>query len=175
MSELSLYNNSQGLMQRFGLFYTQAWYLYLHKEERELVQISLELFAREERLGTAFTDYSFIVFPMSKAYEGFLKGFFYDMGLIPKDMYLSHRFRIGRALNPDLSPQKQDEQWVYQRVVELCDAEVAHSLWFAWLECRNQLFHFFPDAPKKLSLDQAQKHLELLANTMQLAVECQSK
>jgi hypothetical protein len=162
-------------MQRFNLFYTQSWYLYLQPPERELIQISLELLAREERLNSSFSDYSFIVFPFAKAYEGFLKKFFYDMSLISRDVYESHRFRIGRALNPDLAPHQQDEQWLYQRIVEQCDAEVAHSLWFAWLTCRNHLFHFFPDMPLEISLQQASSSLELLANTMQHAVECQSK
>lgn len=84
-------------MQRFNLFYTQSWYLYLQPPERELIQISLELLAREERLNSSFSDYSFIVFPFAKAYEGFLKKFFYDMSLISRDVYESHRFRIGRA------------------------------------------------------------------------------
>jgi hypothetical protein len=160
-------------MQRFNLFYTQSWYQYLSPQERAQVQIGLELYAREERLKSSFSDYSFIVFPFSKAYEGFLKRYFFDLGLISEEIYHSPRFRIGRALNPDLSPSQQDELWLYQRIVEQCDADVAHSLWFGWLECRNKIFHFFPGETKQLTLEQAGQCLELLANTMQKAIECQ--
>jgi len=63
-------------MTRFELFFTQSWYLQMQTWERELVRTSVELFAREERMHSFFADYSFVVFPMSKAYEGFLKQLF---------------------------------------------------------------------------------------------------
>jgi len=60
-------------MQRLELFFTQDWYLRMSAWEKELVRTSVELFAREERMHSFFSDYAFVVFPMSKAYEGFIK------------------------------------------------------------------------------------------------------
>jgi hypothetical protein len=48
------------------------------------------------------SDYSFIVAPAAKAYEGYLKEFFFRIGLIDKYTYQSDRFRVGKTLNPSL-------------------------------------------------------------------------
>jgi hypothetical protein len=159
-------------MQRFGLFFTQNWYINLPVWQKELVMISLELYAREERLHSQFSDYSFIVFPMGKAYEGFLKKVLYDWGFITQTMYMDKRFRIGRALNPDVNPQRQDQQWVYGRFAESCGGDVARFVWDTWLECRNQVFHYFPDNQKKLSLSEAERKIEMMALAMEKISMC---
>lgn len=160
-------------MQRFDLFFTQSWYLLMTPWERELVRTSVELYAREERLHSFFSDYSFVVFPMSKGYEGFLKKYFYNLRLISLAMYTDKRFRIGRSLNPDIHPDRRDRDWVYGGLVAKCGEERARNLWDTWISCRNQLFHFFPDQEKRLSLEEAGQHLEKLAVAMDQAVKCQ--
>lgn len=160
-------------MQRFGLIYSQHWYQDLNSWQKELVRTSLELFAREERMHSTFTDYSFVVFPMAKCYEGFLKDFFYKTGLINKVMYLDKRFRIGRALNPDMHPDRQDEQWVFGRLSEMCSPELARQFWETWLTCRNQVFHYFPDKEKRMTLLDASESLERMANSMEQAYRCE--
>jgi hypothetical protein len=159
-------------MQRFGLIYSQNWYIGLPTWQKELVRTSLELFSREERMKSAFDDYSFIIFPMAKAYEGYLKDFFYQLNLIDYRTYTDKRFRIGRALNPDLNPHRQDEQWLYDDIVRFCGTEFGRGLWNTWLECRNQVFHYFPDNQKKISLSQAGQCLEMIALTMEKATMC---
>ena len=69
---------------------------------RDLVGESYLLLEREERLNENLHDYSFVVFPMAKAYEGFLKKLFFDLGLINKRQYQGDRFRVGKSLNPNL-------------------------------------------------------------------------
>ena len=160
-------------MQRFELFFSQSWYTRLSSWEKELVRTAVELFSREERLHSFFEDYSFIVFPMAKAYEGFLKKYFYDLGLISLAMYNDKHFRIGRSLNPDIHPSRRENDWVYGGLVEICGTEVSRNLWETWLSCRNQLFHYFPTFEKRLSLEESGKHLEQLAAAMETAVECQ--
>ena len=160
-------------MQRFAVIFTQNWYLNLHSWQKELIQIAIELYSREERMHSSFTDYSFIVFPMAKAYEGFLKQYFYNMGLIDERTYNDKRFRIGRALNPDLDPSRRDDQWMYGRIMEMCGVHVARQLWDTWLQCRNQVFHYFPANEKRLSLIEAGKYLELMATTIEQAAACQ--
>ncbi len=162
-------------MQRFNLFYTQNWYITMPIWQKELVRVALELYAREERMHSAFADYSFLVFPMAKAYEGFLKKYFFDNGLISHQMYIDKRFRIGRALNPDVSPRHRDEEWVYSRIEEKCGSELARALWETWLHCRNQLFHYFPDNQRWLTVNEAARCIEMMAQTMELALFCQTR
>ncbi len=160
-------------MQRFGLFFTQNWYVSLPVWQKELVMISLELFSREERLSSHFTDYSFVVFPMAKAYEGFLKKVFYDWGFISHTMYIDKRFRVGRALNPDVNPERQDDRWIFGKMAQSCGNDVARFTWDTWLECRNQVFHYFPDNQKKLSLADAGRKIEMMALAMEKIMACE--
>jgi hypothetical protein len=151
----------------------EAWYEYLEPKQRRLVELSLELFEREHELNSRLADYSFIVFPMAKAYEGFLKLYFYDLMLIDRKTFESRRFRIGRALNPDVSPKHHDRYWLFDDLTRLCGQEVARQLWDTWLQCRNQVFHFFPTIDSFLSLKEAGQYLTDLADAMHAAVECE--
>ena len=54
------------------------WYEYLDKFQQELVSVSFALTNKEPAL-IGLTDYAFMVFPMAKAYEGFLKKIFFDV------------------------------------------------------------------------------------------------
>jgi hypothetical protein len=160
-------------MQRFGVFFSQSWYVNLPSMQKELIRTTFELYAREERLNSQFSDYSFVIFPMSKAYEGFLKKFLYDSQLITSKMYVDKRFRIGRSLNPDLNPAHQEEDWVYPRLRQSCGEHLSRMLWDTWLQCRNQVFHYFPDNDRRLSLQAAGEYIELLAQTMEKTQECE--
>jgi hypothetical protein len=162
-----------GIMQRFSLYYSQDWYVHLPNWQKELVRTSLELYAREERLQSAFEDYSFIVFPAAKAYEGFLKEFFYQAGFIAEHTYNDKRFRIGRALNPDLNPNHQDDLWLYPRIVQECGLSVARTLWETWLECRNKIFHYFPSNERRLSLLDSGKCIEMIVTAIEESNKCQ--
>jgi hypothetical protein len=162
-----------GSMQRFNMIYTQAWYVGMPLVQKNLVRISLELYAREERLHSQFDDYSFIVFPMAKAYEGYLKYFLYQSNLISRDAYYDKHFRIGRALNPDIHPNRRDTTWLYDQVAQSCGTNLARQLWETWLECRNRVFHFFPDASQQLTLAEAAKRLEMMAQTIELTTHCE--
>ena len=159
-------------MQRFTVYYTQDWYVSLTSWQKELVRTSLELLSREERTQSNFADYSFIVFPMAKAYEGFLKDFFYKVGLITEQTYNDKRFRIGKAINPDINPSHRDEEWLYDGIVRMCGSELARSMWQTWLQCRNQVFHYFPGEEKRLSLAETIHHIEMIADTMNAAATC---
>ena len=160
-------------MQRFGLLFSQPWYQQLSSWQKELIRTSVELYGREERLQSNFQDYAFLVFPISKAYEGFLKDFFLQNSLISAATHRDKRFRIGRALNPDLHPSRRDDLWLYQDLEEFCGRPTARMFWDTWLTCRNQLFHYFPDNQKRLSLYEAGKYIELVAQTIEQAYQCQ--
>lgn len=161
---------------------TTSWYLYLTPWQRELVDTSAELlkiFSENEVESTlnktsfkVFPDYGFLVFPIAKAYEGFLKKYFLNLGLITPDLYNSRKFRIGRAFNPDVNNSQKNELWLYDDVARACSNEVARELWDAWLAGRNQVFHYFPDEKGKLSLNQAIGKIKQLNLAMANAVSC---
>lgn len=116
------------------------------------------------------SDYSFLVFPFSKGYEGFLKKLFLDLDLIKEDEYYGDDIRIGRILNPGYIHEVTS---VYKR---LCGpsgkdkTDVASQMWDAWKKGRNQVFHYFPHNFRKLSYDEALDIINSILGVMELAV-----
>jgi len=159
-------------MQTLTQLQQQNWYRYLDARQQALVMTSAQLLTQAQGFDPPLPDYSYLVFPVSKAYEGFLKKFLLDLNLISKRAYVDRHFRIGRSLNPDVRKNQRDEYWLYDDVERQCGQETARLLWNAWLECRNQIFHYFPDKPRLLDLAAAISRLELLENAMEAAVDC---
>lgn len=153
----------------------KAWFKLLEPDQQQSVVLSFELLEREKKLSTNFSDYSFVLFPITKTYEGFLKKFLLDMNLISEDVYWGRKFRIGRALNPDISIGQRDQWWLYDDVEAICGSDLAKRLWEAWLECRNHVFHYFPGHVNELSLQQVEQKLNLLTDLFELAWQCQVK
>lgn len=149
---------------------TAPWYQYLDKCQQELVEVSFTLLEKEAVLSD-FKDFSFIVFPVAKAYEGFLKKVFFDLQLINKETYEGRRFRIGRALNPDVRTYQRDDDWLYDNVEAKFGAPLARQLWDTWLSCRNRVFHYFSDCQQFLSFEQAKEKITIMAQTMQAVAE----
>lgn len=156
------------------------WLTQLPVHERRLFRLGFHLSERAtetcQQLSDEPTlDYSFVVFPAAKAYEGFLKRYLYESGLIERKVYLSRRFRIGRALNPDIARAHRDKHWHYDDLTRLCGETTARQMWQAWLECRNHLFHFFPDEAhhaSEITCDEARARLDQLAQAVQAAQAC---
>lgn len=153
-------------------FSDQPWYPFLDPYARDLVELSCSLYSREVRLSSVLTDYTFVVFPMSKAYEGFLKKYLYSVDLISKQSYYHKQFRIGRSLNPDISRSRQDEWWLYDEVERQCGKATARLLWNAWIDCRNHLFHYFADEHRVVDIAGAKKLLLQLSEAMTAAMIC---
>lgn len=147
----------------------------LQPEVRDLLVLSQDLAQRELRLRSHWPDYSFLVFPAAKAYEGFLKQYLYDLGLIQETQFRGKNFRIGRALNPDVPAHQRDQWWLFDDVAQRCGPAIARQLWNTWLECRNQVFHFFPHEVKPLTLSKALEKLALVESAIHLAQTCQLK
>lgn len=133
---------------------------YLDEGMRDLVQESFELLEQEQsRLRQGFGeprhDYSFIVFPAAKAYEGFLKKVLVDLKLITRAQYTGDRFRIGRALNPNL-PVRYRWDWVFAKLTNRCGGSgLVLDLWETWKMARNGIFHFFPGHTRFVTIDEA--------------------
>ncbi len=153
-------------------FESHAWFSLLNEHGKRLIQLSEQLYEREERMHSAYASYSFVVFPMAKAYEGFLKTYLHKVGILPRPGYNEYKFRIGRALNPDISPQHKDEWWLFDDLEQVCSQKVARDMWNAWVQCRNKLFHFYFDDEVPLLLPGAKKKLQQMSDAMDQAMEC---
>ncbi len=107
------------------------------------------------------SDYSFLVAPAAKAYEGYLKDFFLKIGIIDKLQHQSNRFRVGKTLNPSLRFKRFS---IFQKLANLDNSgeELAETLWNGWKLGRNQIFHYFPGQLKKLTLTNAKERINLI-------------
>lgn len=155
----------------------RIWWNYIEEDLQELLVLSEFLSNVVKSWGgdlpagsKVFHDYSFVVFPSAKAYEGFLKKVFLDMGFITNEDYLGKHFRIGKALNPYLEERFRDGESVYDRLVKFCEGkELADTLWNAWTTSRNLVFHWFPNEKKAISFEEAEVRIRLIIDAMDMA------
>lgn len=107
------------------------------------------------------SDFSFIVAPAAKAYEGFLKEFFFRIGLIDKYTYQSDRFRVGKTLNPSLRYKRFS---IFQKLADIDPEgeELAEKLWTAWKYGRNEIFHYFPNISQNITVNDAIERIHLI-------------
>jgi len=147
---------------------TQTWFTNLAPEVQDAAFLSLQLLDREKDTHTTFTDYSFILFPIGKAYEGFLKQLLLEFHLINSITYNSKKFRIGRSLNPDISFAQRDKWWLYDDLARNCGPEVARAIWNVWITCRNQVFHYFPERKNTLSLTEVEKRMKTVFEVFEM-------
>lgn len=119
------------------------------------------------------TDYSYLVFPFAKAYEGFLKKLFLDLGFIPQQVYESDHFRIGKALNPHLEKFLRHES-IYDKIIYKCgNRQLADEMWNVWKRGRNLVFHYFPHNFRALSFSEAENIINEILVVMERTVgEC---
>lgn len=152
----------------------KQWWIYLEEDLQELLNTAILLINKVESWEVKFHDYSFVVFPAAKAYEGFLKKIFLDRGFINEDDYYGKRFRIGKALNPSLDRRLREKEGVYDKIVNFCGGkDLANKLWDTWKTSRNLLFHWFPNERKAISFEEAKERVESVIESMDAAFkEC---
>lgn len=147
----------------------RVWWSYLGEDLQELLSASEFVFKEVKSWGgdlpggrREFHDYSFVVFPAAKAYEGFLKKMFLDLNFITEEDYYGKHFRIGKALNPSL-PKDLRREGVYDKIVHYCQgADLAEKLWETWKLSRNLTFHWFPNEKNAISLEEAGVRIEMI-------------
>lgn len=154
---------------------TPALRRFLEPELVDHIQDSLTLLSHMEEPDhrSSYHDYAFIVFPIAKAYEGFLKQYFVKLGVIDQNSYRDRHFRVGRSFNPDLPQRLKDETWLYDDVRAFCGEKTARSLWNMWIDGRNHTFHYFSDDRNCLNYPQAKRLVERFLESMELAMVCQ--
>lgn len=148
------------------------WWKYMDDTMKDLAQQSYELLNNYQASDSKsqHKDFSFVVFPMAKAYEGFLKKIFLDMGLIGMMQYKGEHFRIGKVLNPNL-PRRYRSGWVFEKLAMACGGEdLPLNLWETWKRARNRVFHFFPDHAEFLTLEDARDLLTRIGDSMDRAL-----
>lgn len=144
---------------------------YLSSGQKGLIEEGLYLIQDlQDHPDFNITDFSYLVFPFAKAYEGFLKKLFLDCGFITRQQYESDHFRIGRALNPYLEKHLRFES-VYDKIISYTnDKNLADKLWDMWKRGRNLVFHYFPHNLKALTFNEAEMIIAEMMDVMQKAV-----
>jgi len=156
----------------------RPWWSYLGTDLQKLLATSEFIYRVVEGWGAdlpggkrEFDDYSFIVFPAAKAYEGFLKKLFLELKFITEDDYYGKHFRIGKALNPSL-PKELRRDGVYDKIVKYCQGtKLADNLWETWRLSRNLTFHWFPDEKNAITLPEAGERVEMIIRAVDEAFE----
>lgn len=151
----------------------KSWWEYLGEDIQKLLLTSNFIYKAVESWGVdlpggqeKFNDYSFVVFPAAKAYEGFLKKLFLDLGFITEEDYFGKHFRIGKALNPSLPKELRNES-VYDKLIKYCGGrDLADHLWETWRVCRNLTFHWFPNEKNAVSLDEARQRIDMIVDAI---------
>lgn len=119
--------------------------------------------------GQGPTDYSYLVFPFAKLYEGFLKDLFLNLGIISDRDYRSDHFRIGKVLSRNLV-RRLGSRSAYGQLESRYGRELPEFLWRAWKEGRNLIFHYFPHNYRVLTRDEAERSIQLLVKAMEEGV-----
>ena len=126
---------------------------YLSEDQKGLILDGEQLIDELDHLHGNIHDYSFVVFPFAKAYEGFLKQLFLDLRYIREDEYYGDEIRLGRLLNPNY--MKKQKNLYYKLAGDSKNSSTADRLWNIWRRGRNQVFHYFPHNFRKLSKNEA--------------------
>lgn len=147
---------------------TSELWAYMSEPQKDLIREGKFLMSAvsDKAPYTSFTDYSFVVFPFAKAYEGFLKKIFLDVGFISDSDYISPHFRLGKVLSPNLA-RKLGDYSVYQKIVALKGEKIAQLVWDTWKRGRNEIFHYFPHNIRSLTFAEAQDIISQLSGAME--------
>lgn len=140
-------------------------------EQRQLAADG-ELLVNDRKLhpNEHLSDYSYLVFPFSKLYEGFLKQLFRDLDIISDRDYTSDHFRIGKVLSPNLV-RRLGGRSAYGQIEKRFGASLASQLWQTWKQGRNLVFHYFPHNFRALTDVEAQQLIHLIVDAMEKAVD----
>ncbi|MBP6044722.1 MAG: hypothetical protein WAT72_02770 [Microgenomates group bacterium] len=150
---------------------TTDFWKYMSQKQKDLIHQGD--FIRHEVIEEGkfnFDDYAFMVFPYAKAYEGFLKQLFKDIGFISESDYFSDHLRLGKLMSPHMVGKLGDES-LYKKLVDFGTRDLAERMWTSWTEGRNRVFHYFPHNLEAITLEEAEQKKEMILDTMMYAYE----
>lgn len=151
-------------VDRYGEFWQ-----YLTQPQRDLILEGQYLMSEVIKQNTyRFKDYSFLVFPFAKAYEGFLKQLFKDVKFISHLDYISDHLRLGKLMSPNLEGRLGDRS-LFKKMKESVTIDFAERVWQTWKLGRNQIFHYFPHNLKAITFEEAEKIIGQIIWTMEEA------
>jgi len=149
------------------IFKTSDFWFYLSQNQKDLINEGLYLMNDViKNHAYQFKDYSFLVFPFAKAYEGFLKKLFLDVKFISHLDYISDHLRLGKLLSPNLV-NKLKERSLYKKIKDKAGQDLADKIWNAWKLGRNQVFHYYPHNLKALNFSQAENIIDNILSVME--------
>ena len=156
------------------MFKGQIWFQKLNSVQQKLIEESFYLLDWVKEQQKEFCDFSFIVMPAAKAYEGFLKQLFFDLKLISRQELEEDYFRVGKALNPELEHIKRlRKKCLYNEISQKCNEKTAELLWQTWKKCRNRLFHYFAKEQQVFTFEEAEERLNQIVKAIEVAfIEC---
>lgn len=117
-----------------------------------------------------FKDYSFLIFPYAKAYEGYLKKLFLDIKFISHLDYISDHLRLGKLMSPNLIARLGNRS-LYKKIQDRVDEKLAERIWQTWRMGRNQIFHYFPHNLRAVNFDEAEEIIKGIISTMEEAYQ----
>ncbi|MBP9690566.1 hypothetical protein KBD81_00640 [Candidatus Woesebacteria bacterium] len=146
----------------------QIWE-YLSLTQKDLIQEGgfLGRVVQKER----FKDYSFLVFPYAKAYEGYLKQLFLDIDFMTHLDYISDHFRLGKFLSPHLMHRLEDRS-IYAQIRNHATEDFAKRIWEMWSKGRNEVFHYYPHNLRRIEFSEA---TELNDDFLRVMIEAYDK
>lgn len=143
---------------------------YLSQTQRDLATDGQWLIKdRMRHPSSDLSDYSYLVFPFAKLYEGFLKQVLMDLAIISEREYNSTHFRLGKVLSPNLM-RRLGRRSAYGEVRRRYGENLADLLWSTWKEGRNLVFHYFPHNVRKLEFSEAVERIEGIVFAMEKMV-----
>jgi len=157
--------NEALLKQKIG----KNTYLFLHEYQRKLlndgllIKDNLTFFASSRTFRYLLNDFSVVVFPSAKAFEGYIKKIFLNIKLITKkeiekDPYQS----IGKIINGEKIKNKIIDKKRDRSFLKLLSAQ--------WDLCRNVILHYDIDQPEIInSKEEAFRKVENIYEVMKKA------
>lgn len=146
-----------------------SFWNHLDSTQQSLVKQSFFLLDFTKKTKQKFIDYSFILMPAAKAFEGFLKKLFFEKTLISSNDFKNDYFRLGKALNPELK-DKINYNSLYPKIRNIYGQDTADFLWLTWRNCRNRVFHYFSQEQKTFSLEETEARLNQIIKAISLLV-----
>lgn len=139
---------------------------FLTPQQMDLFKQGYHLYGHVQEHMDQFKDYSFVVFPFAKAYEGFLKKIFLESHFITPADYKSRHFRVGEVMSPNLAARLRDRS-VYKKICGQVGCELSDTIWETWKVGRNEVFHYFPDRDEIVTFEDAYKRIVMIIKAVE--------